>query len=150
MISPLDRRLPVADDPLLLRQQLAALSERLDRMLAALRQPGPDRFLVRTGSRCQVLRVADVEWFEAADNYLRAHTRAGVRTLRYTLRQLGAELDPAGWMRVHRSALVRLDAVEELATTPSGETVLHLRSGARVPVSRQLRDLVRRRLGREG
>lgn len=119
-------------------------------MLADMPSPAMDRFLVRTGSRPQVLRLADVDWFKAADNHVRAHTRAGVLTIRYTLRQLLAELDPAQWVRVHRSALVRLDAVEELAPGQSGESVLHLRHGARVPVSRQLRASVCRRLGREG
>lgn len=107
------------------------------------------RFLVRTGGRLRAVEVADIEWFKSADNYVIAHTSQGRWVIRGTLRRLESALDPVDFVRVHRTAMVRVGAVMELRRARSGTYHLMLRSGTRVPVSRAFRT-VARRLGHLG
>jgi DNA-binding LytR/AlgR family response regulator len=122
----------------------------LDRLLEAVAPRYLTRFLVRTGTKLQVVRLDDVEWLEAADNYVRVHAADATRVVRGSLQEIATSLDPAVFVRVHRTAIVRIDAVVEVASRPSSDAELLLRSGARVPLSRQLRSSVLARIGREG
>ena len=56
-----------------------------------------------------------------------------------TTNALEARVGPQGFLRAHRSALVRLGAVRELTWTPSDELVAVLETGARIPISRRRR-----------
>ncbi|MCC7134330.1 MAG: response regulator transcription factor [Gemmatimonadales bacterium] len=145
-----DARLGRALDRAMARRGSAEVGDRLERLLAAVAPRFLTRFLVRVGARLQVVAVADVEWFEAADNYVKAHLGGEVRTIRASLRELEEGLDPAEFVRVHRTALVRLGAIVEVVPRPSGDADLKLASGTLVPLSRQLRSEVIRRIGREG
>lgn len=151
VLKPFDEeRLARAVDRAVGQREGDAVRQRLDRLLAAVAPPHPTRFLIRTGTRLQVLHLSDVEWFESADNYVKAHTPAGTRLLRGTLQGLAERLDPGAFVRVHRTAMVRLSAITEVVPRSSGDADLVLRSGARVPLSRQLRAEVIERIGREG
>jgi two-component system LytT family response regulator len=128
-----------------LRAQLAALLERLG--------PGAppaarwaERLVVGVVGGARVVAVRDVEWIEAADNYVTVHAADGAGLLREPLKSLEARLDPARFARVHRSALVNLARVRELRPLPSGDYTITLRSGAAVTLSRTYRDEVLRRL----
>lgn len=108
------------------------------------------RFLVRTGGRVYFVPVGDVDWIEAADNYVRLHVGGRMHSLRETLAHLSDILDPTGFVRVHRSAIVQIDRIRELRPLPSGDGVLVLRDGTTVPLSRGYRDEFRQRVGRIG
>src|SRR5690606_12652450 len=86
---------------------------------------------IKDGSRTIFVPVADIEWIEAADYYARVHTRDAAHLMRESLRSLAATLDPALFVRVHRSAIVNRERVSAIETQSSGETVAVLESGTR-------------------
>jgi two-component system LytT family response regulator len=135
------------------RHELARRDGRADeRVGALLRDPAvgttpTERFLVKTNERYCVVRSGEIEWVEAAANYVVLHTSQGNHILRRTLAGLEAELDPARFFRVSRSALVQLDRVRAIEAVRAGEHVLSLESGARVAMTCGLRDLQQRLQG---
>jgi two-component system LytT family response regulator len=127
----------------------AVPSPELRRLLAELRERrgAPDRFIVRDGHRITFVPVADVDWIEAAGNYVRLHAGARTHLLRDTMASVEARLDPDCFARVHRSAIVSLDRIVSMAPYFHGEYVLSLRDGTRLTSSRshsaRLRALLR-------
>jgi len=100
------------------------------------------RLSVRTGTGTVFVDVDAVDWMDAADNYVRLHVRGREYLVRDTLASLEAQLDPAVFVRVHRSAIVRIDRVAEMRTETHGDGELRLRDGTRVAVSRTWRSQV--------
>ncbi len=125
--------------------------ERLCARLAAPMQPSPAppspprQLLVSERGATRVVRVADIEWLETADNYVALHTCAGAPLLRQTLGALLVQLGTA-FVRCHRRAAVRLSAIARIEPLDKGDCELVLRSGARVPCSRQHRPALLARL----
>lgn len=101
--------------------------------------PGPFRLEVRDRTRTHWLAATEIERVEAAGNYVELHTAAGTVLHRATLAAVADQLLPHGFARIHRSRLVRRDAVTRLATTPSGDFEATLASGATVAGSRRFR-----------
>ena len=102
------------------------------------------RIEVRTGARVLLVPVAEIDWIEGASYYSMLHAGKEVHLVRETLQSLEDRLGPALFVRVHRSALVQLDRVRELRAG----SVLVLRDGSTVPVSRARRAAVRAALRR--
>jgi two-component system LytT family response regulator len=121
---------------------LARVRERL--RLAALETKGARRLVVPTGRGELVLDVDEIDWIEADDYYAAVHARGARHLVRESLASLEARLDGTRFLRVHRSAIVRLDGVRELRT--GEEPVVVLRDGTRVPVSRRRRERIREAL----
>ena len=121
----------------------------LDALLAELRarRRWAERLLIRTGSEISFVRVADIDWIDAADNYVRLHAGARTCLMRETMKALESRLDPERFVRVHRSAIVQLDRVVRMEPYFHGEYVLTLRDGTKLTSSRsysaRLRALVR-------
>lgn len=121
--------------------RFAATMKRLSRHLRG-EHSGTEReraIVVTTSRGTLVLPLREVEWIEAADNYARIWTGGRSFLLRESLGTLEERIGSSGFVRAHRRALVRLDAVQRLVTTDSGECVAVLASGARIPVSRRRR-----------
>jgi two-component system LytT family response regulator len=106
------------------------------------------RLVVPTSTGDLVLDVDEIEWIQAEDYYAAVHARGRRHLIRESLSSLEHRLDPERFVRVHRSAIVPLERVREMRTVSPGESVLVLRDGTRVPVSRrrreQVSDLIRR------
>jgi|SRR5687768_13251579 len=106
------------------------------------------RLVVPTSTGDLVLDIDEVDWIQAEDYYAAIHARGRRHLIRESLASLEQRLDAERFVRVHRSAIVRLDRVREMRSASSGESVLVLRDGTRVPVSRrrreQVADLIRR------
>jgi two-component system LytT family response regulator len=136
-----------------LMSQLSALVSMLPGQTPAPVGPARDtphhsgRLVVPTASGDLVVDTAAIDWIEADDYYVRIHVGAARHLLRESLSSLAQRLDATQFMRVHRSAIVRLDRVREIETVERGEIVAVLRDGTRVPVGRrrytQLRALIR-------
>lgn len=109
-----------------------------------------ERVLVHRTGRSTVIPIGEVEWFEAADNYVRIHTTAGRHLIRMKLSALEDKLDPRDFIRVHRSAIVRIDRVRELRAKFGSRYYLVLTTGVRLPLSRGYRDAVRAALAGVG
>jgi two-component system LytT family response regulator len=134
--------------------------ERLGRALARLRKkletrpdgqaaalpPAPlEQLLVSERGATRIVRVADIQWIETADNYVVLHTAEGAPLLRQTLAGLVERLG-AGFVRCHRRAAVAVGWIERIVALDKGDGELQLRGGARVPCSRQYRADVMARL----
>ena len=103
----------------------------------------PDRIEIRDGSRVTWLAPADILWAEAAGNYVELHTATGTLLHRATLSSLEQELAPHGFARIHRSRLVRRDAVRAIETNASGDFDAVLGDETRVGGSRRYRGNLR-------
>jgi two-component system LytT family response regulator len=135
------------------RQQLAR-EPATDRLVALLEdleaaRRGPERLVIRDAGRVFFLPITEIEWIEAAGNYARLHCGRETHLLRETMKALEARLDPTRFARVHRSAIVNLDRIQELRPSFHGEYEVVLKSGARVTSSRnhsaRLQELARGR-----
>ncbi len=96
----------------------------------------PDRFLVRAPNHMYFVRAADVEWVDAAANYVRLHVAGRVHMVRETMKAMEDKLPPDRFVRVHRSAIVNLDQIQRLEPWGHGEYVITLRDGTRLNSSR--------------
>src|SRR6185437_8225863 len=118
------------------------LAEVLDHARARLdrERPLPQRLTVEDGGRTVLLDLADLEWAAAAGNYVELHTASG-RTLltRATLDSLTQQLDPEVFVRLNRSALVRVAAIAELHKRAHGECLVRLRNGLELMWTRRYR-----------
>jgi two-component system LytT family response regulator len=108
-----------------------------------------ERLLVKADGRLRFVALSDIDWIEAADNYVRLHAGSERHLVRETMSGLEARLDPARFARIHRSAIVNLSRIRELQSTFNGEYAVLLDSGAKLTLSRSYRDAVRARLGGE-
>ena len=102
-----------------------------------------------SGERTVFLRTAEISWIEAADYYVNLHVNPRQSYLvRESLSELERCLDPARWARLHRSALVNLDHIQEMVSRGGEECEAVLRDGARLRVSRRRVRTLEERLGR--
>ena len=115
---------------------------RLDALLTDLRgqRRYSARVAVRTGEKFVVVRWQDVDWIEAADNYVKLHAGSKEFLLRDTLASLEDQLDPERFARIHRSAIVQIDRIAEIHPATHGDADLVLRTGATLVLSRTWRD----------
>ncbi|MEN5425622.1 LytTR family DNA-binding domain-containing protein [Stenotrophomonas pennii] len=107
----------------------------------------PAHFLVRTLGKEFLLATADIEYAQAASNYVNLHVSGHDYPLRITLAALESRLDPAVFLRCHRSWLVNRACLRSIEPLDGGEALLHMADGARVPCSRRQLPLLRQALG---
>lgn len=98
------------------------------------------RLLVNVGSRYFFLPVEQILYITAEDKYLNLHTADKRYLLRETLSNLETKLDPARFVRIHRSHLVNVDYIKELHPRAHGDYDLVLKNGVQLVVSRRYRD----------
>jgi len=127
------------------------LVETLARVRQQLAQPHVwlQRLPVRSRGQVVIVDVTDIDWIESGGNYVVVHAAGRTHILRETLSHLEAALDPAAFLRIHRSAVVRLDRVARLDVALRGDYDVTLRDGTRVRLSRTQRGRLERALGRE-
>jgi two-component system LytT family response regulator len=113
------------------------LVERLQRMLGEISTRYPDRVMVTENERAFFVAVTDIDWMEGARNYVVLHVGAKSFTIRGTLDGLSKKLDPSAFVRVNRSAIVRLDSIRELQPWFHGEYKIVMKHGATVSWSRR-------------
>ena len=99
----------------------------------------PERFLVRKLGSEFLVPARDIEWLEAAENYVNLHVRGRVYPLRSTMAAIQERLDPQRFVRVHRSHIVNLDYLDQIEPLETGDARLVLKDGSRVPCSRRYR-----------
>jgi two-component system, LytTR family, response regulator len=105
-------------------------------------------FIVRAPGRVVRVPFEELERVEGAGDYVRLHSAGRSWLLRATLSEVERRLIPAGFLRVHRSAIVRIDRVEELRSLPNGDWTLRLRDGSTVRGGRGYRAAYERLAGR--
>ncbi len=118
------------------------LNQRLTALLADLRpEPqAPGRLAVKAGGRVVFLKFEDIDWVEAADNYVTLHVGTETHMLRETMNRLEARLPAAKFIRISRSTIVNLERIKELQPLFHGDYVVILRNGTKLTLSRGYRD----------
>jgi two-component system LytT family response regulator len=121
----------------------------LEALIAELRPAKryADRLLLKHDGSVVVVLAADIDWIEAADNYVKVHARGGRYMVRESIKAMESKLDPSEFARVHRSAIVNLSRVRAMDPLAAGEYTITLTTGQRVTLSRGYRDSFRERLG---
>jgi len=106
----------------------------------------PDRVAVRTNGRVVFVKVDEIDWIEASDNYVCLHCGKDTHVLRETMSQAESRLDPARFLRVHRSAIVNLDRIRELQPWFRGDYRVILRDGTELTLTKSHREKLESRL----
>jgi len=125
-----------ASDP-----RLYALMESLSRS-----QTSPDRIAVRNNGRVVFVKLEEIDWIEASDNYACLHCGRETHVVRETMSELEARLNPAHFLRVHRSAIVNLDRIKELQPWFRGDYRVILRDGTELTLTKNHREKLESRL----
>ncbi|WP_082578105.1 LytTR family DNA-binding domain-containing protein [Lysobacter sp. Root690] len=103
----------------------------------------PERFLVRKLGKEFLIAASEVEWLQASSNYVNLHLRGRDYPLRTTMAAIETQLDPARFVRVHRSYMVNLDCVGEIEPLESGDARITMHDGSKIPCSRRYRGALR-------
>ena len=115
------------------------LAEALER----LAPPGSERLAIRSGDRVLYLRIADIDWIEAADDLVRLHVGKTVHEHRATMTQIEQRLPPSRFIRIHRSTIVNVDRIREFQPWFQGDWILVLADGTRLQSGKSYRKRVR-------
>ena len=99
--------------------------------------------IVKDGNDIQFIRVEDIAWVDAAGDYMCIHARGKTHIMRITMKQLEGMLNPAVFLRVHRSTIVNNQYIIGAQTLNNGEYLLNLEGGAQLKVSRSYKDRIR-------
>ncbi len=105
-----------------------------------------DRLMVKHDGRVFFVKVTDVDWFEAAGNYVRIHIGKSNHLIRETMSAIEASLNPATFARIHRAVIVNLDRIRELQPWFAGDYLVILRDGQQLKLSRTYRDQLQARM----
>ena len=124
-----------------LKRGRAGRDPRIDALIGRLLAEGRylSRLPVRLGDRWIIADLRTIDWITAADNYVTLHGGGRELLARRTLTSLERELDPAVFVRIHRSTMVRVDRVRELIPESHGDMTLVLLDGTRLTMSRGYR-----------
>jgi two-component system, LytTR family, response regulator len=142
------RRLLELEDMDQLRQQLITLLQGGTEQRAPAARSYLERIAVESNGRLEPVPVSAIEYVVASGPYVRLYLAGRRHVIRETMQTLEEGLDPARFLRIHRSAIVRLDLVESLERAQGGESEVRLKNGVRLRVSRSRREALERWLGR--
>ncbi len=133
-------------------EMLASLSDDdRDRIKELIADPGwtekqrySERLSFKDGSKVVMLDAHEIEWIDAAGDYMCIHAGGKTHIIRETMKALQTRLDPARFQRIHRSAIVNVGRVKELHPHSNGEYFLVLDNGSELKLSRSYKDVVAR------
>ena len=130
------------------RVRAGEMAVRLSAMVRDVGDPvrAPDRLMIRSGVRIVYLAPDQIDWIEAAGNYVTFHAGAETYLYRETMERMLERLGPARFLRVHRGHGVNLRSVRELRRLEAGRYEVVLHDGTRLALGRLYRDALRRRL----
>ena len=120
------------------------MAQRVLKMLGQTRREHASRFAVQTGSRIQIVAAQDVEWIGAAGDYVELHVSGRSFLLRETMASLEQRLDPATFLRIHRSRIVQSSCIQELRSIENREFAVKLSDGSEHRSSRTYADRLER------
>src|SRR5438105_4884851 len=128
-----------AHEPVQEPEQLRPLVEDLLKELR-LHRHRSGRVVVKTAGKVMFLRAEQIEWVEAAGNYVRLHVGGDSHLFRESMKNMETRLDGDLFVRIHRSAIVNVDHIRELQPWFHGEYVVILNDGTRLMASRVFSD----------
>ncbi len=137
-------------------ERVARALERARRFIAGGRAAVParsaprrERFAVRTRGEVVFVKASQIDWISAEGNYARLHTGESSYLLRESMQSIEESLDPSTFIRVHRSAIVNLDRVRKLVSSPDGTPSIVLSTGDSVPLGPSYRGRLEEVLGQK-
>lgn len=107
----------------------------------------PDRLAVKSSGRIVLVKLEDIDWIEAADNYVELHVGTETHLLRETMSTLEARLGAGVFVRISRSTIVNVNRVKELQPLFHGDYAVLLHDGHRLTLSRNYREKLELLLG---
>jgi two-component system LytT family response regulator len=114
---------------------------------AAEGAPWLSRIAIKSVGRTVFVSVDSVDWLETAGNYVCLHAGKDTHVVRETMNRLETQLDPAKFVRIHRSTMVRIEAIRELQPLFNGDRTVILQDGTELTLSRSYRERARAALG---
>jgi two-component system LytT family response regulator len=112
----------------------------------------PERYLqrlvIKAAGRATILHVDEISWIDADGDHVTIHAGRQAHQLRETMKRLEQQLDPARFVRIHRSTMVNVDQVKALQPYFRGEYVVVLQDGTSLKLSRGCKPLLEAALGR--
>ncbi len=123
------------------RSQPAELDERFLALIeeAKGKRKFLDRLMIKSSGRVFFLRTEEIDWIEAAGNYVKLHVGKDSHLLRETMNSLETKLDSNQFLRIHRSTIVNVERIQELQPLFHGDYVVILQGGAQLTLSRSYR-----------
>ena len=123
------------------RRKSGQVNEQVLKLLSELHQSKKyvEKLIVRAGGRVLFLRADEIDWIEAAGNYVRLHAGKQDYLYRETMTKLEAQLHPERFARIHRSTIVNVERIKELQPWFRGDYQVVLREGQKLTLSRSYR-----------
>ncbi len=106
-------------------------------------KPYPEKIAIKDGGETALVMTADIDWVDAAGDYMCIHAKGETHVMRITMKELEDQLDPSTFQRVHRSTIVNLDRVTKVCSHMNGEYHLILDNGSAIKMSRSYKDKVK-------
>ena len=129
------------------QDRAGSFRRQLHGLLDNLSQPYIQRLVIKAAGRITFLNVGEIHWIEAQGNYACLHTGGESHLLRRSLKKLSEQLDPAAFLRIHRSTIVNIDQIKDLQPLFHGEYAVTLKDGTRLTSSRGLKETLGRWFG---
>lgn len=121
-------------------ETISSFAELEGKNVADLINKEPSRLAIRDGGRTTWINQDDIEWIDAAGDYMCVQAQGVTYIMRKTMKELEKELDENILQRIHRSTIVNIHQVREMESHINGEYFLTLESGHRVKLSRTYKD----------
>jgi len=107
-----------------------------------------DRVVLKTGSDLHFIRTADIIWVEAQADFVKVHTTGSAQLVRETLQNLEDRVDPAKFLRIHRSSLVNLEHVKKVTPALYGDYIVLMSDDTKLRLSRKNRAKLKQLIAR--
>jgi two-component system LytT family response regulator len=121
-------------------ETISSFAELDEKKVAALAHTEPSRLAIRDGGRTTWVNQDDIEWIDAAGDYMCVQAQGTTYIMRKTMKELEKELDGGILQRIHRSTIINVRLVREMESHINGEYFLTLESGHRVKLSRTYKE----------
>lgn len=131
-----------------MRRRQDVVDDRLTRLIEHLEGDGRDRILLKLSGEIIFLKTSEIDWIEAEGDYVKFHVAGRTHLMRGTMTSLEARLDPARFIRIHRSTIVNVDRLRKLSPSFEGEYEVVLLDGTKLRLSRGYHDRIKALLGR--
>ena len=103
----------------------------------------PERIAIKDGGETTLVETKDIDWVDAAGDYMCVHAAGDTHIIRITLGELMDRLEDKLFIRIHRSTIVNIERVVSITALPKGGSLLKLSEGTTLKVSRNYRESVR-------
>ena len=124
-------------------QPIRSMHDLAARGVDRLKRKEAPKLAIRDGGRTTWVKQEDIEWIDAAGDYMCVHAEGETYIMRMTMKQLEKELDPDILQRIHRSTIVNVNRVREMQAHINGEYFLTLNGGHIVKLSRSYKEKLR-------